>query len=1435
MIRKYPKIPLVFLSAIMCVVGFAKDAEHLTEEVLWSYEDAAISSNDHRASICLNGLWRFKPVSAADSVAMVPAQAGVWNYFKVPGSWPGGNPDRARPGHSQLVYSGDFSPLYNIADTANAAWYQREIRVPGSWKGRKIELSVNAVQTLGSVYLSGKHVGDIVYPGGSIDLTPAVNFDEDQFLSILVVADSRMASAGDFMGPDRIVQRSEAGKLTHRGITGDVFLKSVPRQGAITDTLVITKVADGRIAFDTGLNSLKVGRYSLKADIFDGANLIKTIHSPEFFGGNKDGARIKFSDKWANAKLWDINRPDNLYSAVLSLIDRNTGKVIDEDFPQNFGFREFVIDGRDFRLNGSKIHLRSMIFDVRNGAAYTSAAAVRAVLVRLKKDGFNHIISHAYNLAPGRLGYVDALYEEASKMGFLVSLSMPHGTQYEWSLDKPDVAEKYRRDAEYAMRRFQNLPGVVFYSMNHNTAGHKADQNPFLIGTKETPEQSLSRSPGRSLSSSDKRVLDFRRQDLIMQAIVSDIDPSRIVYHHAGSVGGIYSLNCYLNWAPAQERSDWFEIWEREGVMPLMIVELGLPHVASWSSYRGPDFIWTSSGVQGAWMNEYNSAYLGEDAYRLDSSKVSMMKRHEEVAKGNKSIPFSSLSYWGVRDTPDRDKVLAMFIKDNIRDIRGRGVSSILPWDYEKLWQLAPNQPNQKQLLDDRFSGLKAPGIVPDVYVSQDVMLADPKRDWVPSRYVGETALPLFAEIIGWIGGRPGDFTEKGHNYRQGETVEKQLIILNDSRESQVVDCEWSVPELNLHFAEKITIAAGERGAMPISFVIPGEVGVLRVTLRSKFVCAGTEYSGEDEFSIDVFPAKRAGGQVPIKIALYDPEGATAHVLNELDQSYSNVRSLDGIDKYDMLIIGRNALEGIPFDISTKLESGLKVLVMEQQAKTLERLGFRVQTYGTRRAFSGSVNFPDIYWWRGASTLIPPYLDEDPASMAYPVGERNGFSLNMPWRAGNRGTVASVLIEKPSIGDFEPLMQCMFDLQYTPLMRMNIGRGSVLFSQLDISGRTEIDPQAQELLTGIIKLLHSITNEPRREVVYRGNGQGEDMLKGLGLVYNKNEKIADNALIVLGPESDVRGVREAVQRGASALTLGLDQKNLQSLFPDEQITNEIAYPDYAAGLRAQSLFNGISNADIHWRLPLEITGFDPAGQGGRILRHARLGKGDIVAVQLAPWMLDEGEFQLRTTRKRNQYLVSRLLNNFNARVADSKAELFVPGFIARENISIQAGWKLQAVNKNEAQAVKKAADATVASAKRDVQVGRSFEQQFSDLANYDGYVLYTGAFPIDPESIQSAKKITLSIGRVDDESWVWLNRKFVGEVSRQTHKAPYVVDRQYEVDLEDLSSTNTFTLLCHDIRGDGGLLDTPSLVIIRERLYLDDMISEDDPYRYYRW
>src|SRR5262249_10084190 len=146
--------------------------------------------------------------------------------------------------------------------------------------------------------------------------------------------------------------------------------------------------------------------------------------------------------------------------------------------------------------------------------------------------------------------------------------------------------------------------------------------------------------------------------------------------------------------------------------------------------------------------------------------------------------------------------------------------------------------------------------------------------------------------------------------------------------------------------------------------------------LTAKIECpAGTQ---TDSFTFHVLPLS-TDMALNAKIALFDPKGETARMLGRLKVAFQPIDSKADFAGYDLLIIGKDALtpDGAGPN-AMRVRDGLKVIVFEQSAKTLEqRFGFRIAEYGLREVFPRVPDHPilsglsaeHLHDWRGEATL----------------------------------------------------------------------------------------------------------------------------------------------------------------------------------------------------------------------------------------------------------------------------------------------------------------------------------------------------------------------------------------------------------------------------------------------------------------------------------
>lgn len=1383
-----------------------------TAAKLFSLDDAAHIRTAHREKISLNGLWRFLPVFDRRQEAL-PAAEG-WGWFKVPAAWP----DCSNPSNDHLFYLPAREEELLRKQPLHCGWYERDFTVPAEWKGRRIKLEFDLVQGNGECFIDGRSVGTVTFPGGELDITRRATPGKPQQLRIRLSAEP--GGFSHFMGMSR--EYKSVRELANKGLVGDAWLLSVPERCEISDVRVETRPVTGEtILFDTGFARLPAGKYTLEALVEEKGRLVKRFRSESFRSSGAAEFRHAFRQEWRDPKLWDIDTPENLYTLRMVLRDE-TGSELDCFFPQEFGVREFTIDGRNLRLNGRTIHLRALPVNHTGIAADANRDKILHLARTAKAMGINFLFDgdRCYNFRIGGNSYSDLFRTELSRHGILTALAMPHAiTDFGGKLDDPVIAEAYRKLCIYRIRRVQNVPGLVFYAVNHNALGYADMQNPLTMGTDWRPEQA-GLGTGR------------RTAGLKAEAIIRSIDPTRPVYHHdAGNLGRISAQNFYLNWVPAQERSDWLEHWEKEGTMPILFVEYGIPHVASWSSNRGPYFIWRSPEVQGTWLDEFNAEYLGEEAYAFRETKQRMFRREYAAAKNN--TPTRFLTAGDVLRDPATHKVRAMMLMRNLRDMRARGLSGFQPWDHASFHDIV--KAVKTGLNPDRFKNLKAPGPVADLIRPSSYILSDPYSTF-RTNPTGKALEHGYRELLGWIGGKVGDFTEQSCHFRPGEIVEKSLMILNDSRRERSVEYRWKITGTADWNSGSVRVSPGGRAEIPIRFTVENATQKRTGTVEAEFVFAPGDVVRES-FSYTVLPPVRP--QLKSRIGLWDPEKSAAPVLEKTGIDFKPVRQVADLQGIELLVIGRYGMESLPFDLCEPLSKGLKLLILEQRSELLNRLGIRGAEHGLRTLFPAVSCFADpLRDWRGSSTTRPCFMPGAEVNRQYPRSSWNGFMNTHIWYCGQRGNVADILPEKPSCGNWLPLYHGGFDLQYAPAMLFREGKAKILFCQLNLSGRTQDEPQAEDTMAELLVMLENSTTPEIRPVFYCGEETGR-LLKQLQIpAAPAPERLPENVLLVASAGVSLpENLREALEAGADLVALGWSAGEIHRLLPKEKVAEGVFSTDLAPGLQEIPEFAGICNADLHLRYEEKFAAFPADSAGGRLLQSVKFGKGRLVFFQVPPYRINQQEYIKRTTVRRGLYTASRLLANLGAGARTGLLERFRVSAL-RSPMSLDLAGKWEGVEDLEGKLRRgeQLPDLSVVKRWRQVVVPGMFNQEIPELRGRNGFFWYRKRFELPPGL--AAEPLELEIGAVDDESWIWLDGKFLGAVTRESHPKNYWnVSRRHQFSPGELSpGPHELVVLCNDIYNIGGIGGSPRISVSNPfRMHADRAIPEDDPYRYYHW
>lgn len=176
------------------------------------------------------------------------------------------------------------------------------------------------------------------------------------------------------------------------------------------------------------------------------------------------------------------------------------------------------------------------------------------------------------------------------------------------------------------------------------------------------------------------------------------------------------------------------------------------------------------------------------------------------------------------------------------------------PWDHSSFHNRvspAKTTPNP-----DRFRNLKQPGSIPDRFVSTGYILTDPYATYEPNLTGAQLELN-YRPLLAWISGKPGDFTEQSRHFRPGETVEKSLTILNDTRHPRTIRYSWKVDGISKGGNGSVEVAPAGRAEIPIRFQLPADAAQKKEAVVTAQFDFGDDNRLEDSFQFTILPEKR--------------------------------------------------------------------------------------------------------------------------------------------------------------------------------------------------------------------------------------------------------------------------------------------------------------------------------------------------------------------------------------------------------------------------------------------------------------------------------------------------------------------------------------------------------------------------------------------------
>jgi beta-galactosidase len=550
------------------------------------------------------------------------------------------------------------------------------------------------------------------------------------------------------------------------------------------------------------------------------------------------------------------------------------------------------------------------------------------------------------------------------------------------------------------------------------------------------------------------------------------------------------------------------------------------------------------------------------------------------------------------------------------------------------------------------------------------------------------------------------------------------------------------------------------------------------------------------------------------------------------------------------------------------VKNGGRVVVFEQNPEWMKsNYGFRIAQHLSRYVFPVSADHPvvngldeqDLRNWSGVSSLVeeyPDYLNQEVKKGEYGVPYYG-------WHWGNRGAVTSAAIEKPHHSGWRPILECEFDLAYSPLMELDYGKGRFILCILDLEDHFKQEPVVPKLLTQMLDYAQTGKLNPRsNKVLYVGDKAGKEMLDSLGLIFQaaiKTEKDADLLIVCNNARINDSELKDYLTKGGKVLFLATKSNSAPlgiKLFKNESFGGSLNVPQWSETA-------GLSASDLRWRTFYNAwllkSGCDIGADG--MLGKLKLGKGTAIFCQLDPNQFDtEKNSYFRYTRWRQTRALTQILANMGCVFqADSKIFNYCNDEISP--ISLEGTWKAQLTKKLNAvlgvhmanedpgmteEAKKLMAEIVDESNLQTIKLPMHMEMLGGEWSNADGEAIFRTSINI-PES-WSGNDLLLDLGIIGDFDNTFFNGIEIGKVDKSTPEY-WTKSRIYKIPRQLVKSgRNSLAVRVFDCQGNGGIIGGTNKLFIRpipknsttecsfyHSDYRTDFKLGDDPYRYFRW
>lgn len=430
-----------------------------------------VSNNETSMKQLLNGNWKFHYSNNLEGT--IPNfyyetyNIEGWDDIKVPGHIQLQGYDSPHyvnvmypwDGHEN-IYPPQVPKIFNPVGS-----YVKEFEVPTGWNDGPIFISFQGVESAFYLWLNGEFIGysEDSFTPSEFDLTTHIKEGKNR-LAVMVIK----YSTGSWLEDQDFWRFS--------GIFRDVYLYTTPKTH-VKDMFLKTNLKNEYRDSDLNLELEIQGEKDrdLRVYLVDNNKsiLIDKVYNLKDY---KDKVEIKEEVK--NVNLWSAEEP-NLYTLFIEILDKSTKKII-EVVKQNVGFREFKMQDKIMKINGSRIIFKGVNrheFSCNTGRCLSKADMLWDVK-NMKQNNINAVRTSHY---PNNSYF----YELCDEYGLYVideTNLESHGTwaplgpvniEHIVPNDKPEWRECVLDRASAMLERDKNHPSIVIWSCGNESFGGK--------------------------------------------------------------------------------------------------------------------------------------------------------------------------------------------------------------------------------------------------------------------------------------------------------------------------------------------------------------------------------------------------------------------------------------------------------------------------------------------------------------------------------------------------------------------------------------------------------------------------------------------------------------------------------------------------------------------------------------------------------------------------------------------------------------------------------------------------------------------------------------------------------------------------------------------------------------------------------------------------